>query len=175
MDIKRTTIDGSSEPVTATEVKSYLKIDFTDDDTLIETIISGVREMAEQQTGLSLIPSTIVYFEDSDYDDEIRLPYPEHNDVTEVIQNSEDITADCIITGETEKVVKLPYIYDSITENDYGVKITYTTLGTCPAGVKLALLKAIADIYERRGNTFEGAIAELSENSIAMLTRYMKL
>ena len=168
MDIKRTTIDGSSEPVTATEVKSYLKIDFTDDDTLIETIISGVREMAEQKTGLSLIPSTIVYFEDSDYDDEIRLPYPEHNDVTEVIQNSEDITADCIITGETEKVVKLPYIYD-------GIKITYTTLGTCPAGVKLALLKAIADIYEKRGNTFEGAIAELSENSIAMLTRYMKL
>ena len=168
MDIKRTTIDGSSEPVTATEVKNYLKIDFTDDDTLIETIISGVREMAEQHTGLSLIPSTIVYFEDSDYDDEIRLPYPEHNDVTEVIQNSEDITADCIITGETEKVVKLPYIYD-------GIKITYTTLGTCPAGVKLALLKAIADIYERRGNTFEGAIAELSENSIAMLTRYMKL
>ena len=168
MDIKRTTIDGSSEPVTVTEVKSYLKIDFTDDDTLIETIISGVREMAEQHTGLSLIPSTIVYFEDSDYDDEIRLPYPEHNDVTEVIQNSEDITADCIITGETEKVVKLPYIYD-------GIKITYTTLGTCPAGVKLALLKAIADIYERRGNTFEGAIAELSENSIAMLTRYMKL
>ena len=168
MDIKRTTIDGSSEPVTATEVKSYLKIDFTDDDTLIETIISGVREMAEQKTGLSLIPSTIVYFEDSDYDDEIRLPYPEHNDVTEVIQNSEDITADCIITGETEKVVKLPYIYR-------GIKITYTTLGTCPSGVKLALLKAIADIYERRGNTFEGAIAELSENSIAMLTRYMKL
>ena len=168
MDIKRTTIDGSSEPVTATEVKSYLKIDFTDDDTLIETIISGVREMAEQKTGLSLIPSTIVYFEDSDYDDEIRLPYPEHNDVTEIIQNSEDITADCIITGETEKVVKLPYIYD-------GIKITYTTLGTCPAGVKLALLKAIADIYEKRGNTFEGAIAELSENSIAMLTRYMKL
>ena len=168
MDIKRTTIDGSSEPVTATEVKSYLKIDFTDDDTLIETIISGVREMAEQKTGLSLIPSTIVYFEDSDYDDEIRLPYPEHNDVTEIIQNSEDITADCIITGETEKVVKLPYIYD-------GIKITYTTLGTCPSGVKLALLKAIADIYERRGNTFEGAIAELSENSIAMLTRFMKL
>lgn len=168
MDIKRTTIDESSEPVTATEVKSYLKIDFTDDDTLIETIISGVREMAEELTGLSLIPSTIVYFEDSDYDDEIRLPYPEHNDVTEVIQNSEDITDDCIITGETEKVVKLPYVYD-------GIKITYTTLGTCPAGVKLALLKAIADIYEKRGNTFEGAIAELSENSIAMLTRYMKL
>jgi len=168
MDIKRTTIDGSSEPVTATEVKNYLKIDFTDDDTLIETIISGVREMAEQRTGLSLIPSTIVYFEDSDYDDEIRLPYPEHNAVTAVTQNGEDILSDCIITGETEKVVKLPYIYD-------GIKITYTTLGTCPAGVKLALLKAIADIYERRGNTFEGAIAELSENSIAMLTRYMKL
>lgn len=168
MDIKRTTIDGSSEPVTATEVKNYLKIDFTDDDTLIETIISGVREMAEQKTGLSLIPSTIVYFEDSDYDDEIRLPYPEHNAVTAVTQNGEDILSDCIITGETEKVVKLPYIYD-------GIKITYTTLGTCPAGVKLALLKAIADIYEKRGNTFEGAIAELSENSIAMLTRYMKL
>ena len=168
MDIKRTTIDGSSEPVTATEVKNYLKIDFTDDDTLIETIISGVREMAEQRTGLSLIPSTIVYFEDSDYDDEIRLPYPEHNAVTAVTQNGEDILSDCIITGETEKVVKLPYIYD-------GIKITYTTLGTCPAGVKLALLKAIADIYERRGNTFEGAIAELSENSVAMLTRYMKL
>ena len=168
MDIKRTTIDGSSEPVTVTEVKSYLKIDFTDDDTLIETIISGVREMAEELTGLSLIPSTIVYFEDSDYDDEIRLPYPEHSAVTAVTQNGDDILSDCIITGETEKVVKLPYIYD-------GIKITYTTLGTCPAGVKLALLKAIADIYEKRGNTFEGAIAELSENSIAMLTRYMKL
>lgn len=173
MDIKKTVT--GTEPITANEVKSYLKIDFTTDDTLIGTLITGVREMAEELTGRSFVASTIEYFEDNDYDDEIRLPYPEHSEVTAVTINGDDVLSDCIVTGNKEKVVKLPYIYNGLTADDDGVKITYTTAGTCPTGVKLAMLKAIGDIYENRGNTFEGSIAELSENSIAMLTRFMKL
>ena len=173
MDIKKTAT--GTEPLTATEVKNYLKIDFTEDDTMIGKLITGCREMAEQFTGRSFIESEIEYFDSDNYEKEIRLPYPDHNTITAVTINGSDVLSGCQITGNTEKIVVLPFSYQNIIEDEAGVKITYTTTGNCPDGVKLAILKAIGDIYEQRGNTFEGSVSRLSENSIAMLTRFAKL
>ena len=48
-------VDPASEPVLLIDMKSYLRVDFTDDDDLITTLISAARERAEDVTGRCLI------------------------------------------------------------------------------------------------------------------------
>ena len=163
------TVTGS-EPLTASEVKSYLKIDFSDDDTLIGTIITGVREQIEQFTGLALVEKTIVYF-DEEIDDEIKLPYPAHSAISEVKLNGV-VSTDYVKTGLSQFIIKPNDTALLSDEDDYGVQITYTTSGTCPQAIKNEMLKLLDEKYRNRGNSFEGAISDLSENCYANLAKF---
>ena len=168
MQIKET-ITGS-EPLTSSEVKSYLKIDFSNDDTLIGTLITGVREQIEKFTGLSLIEKTIIYF-DEEIEEEIKLPYPEHDEITEVQINGE-VSTGYIKTGLTQFIIKPNEVQVTGDSDDYGIKITYTTTGNCPQAIKNEMLKLLDEKYRNRGNTFEGAISDLSENCYANLAKF---
>jgi hypothetical protein len=167
MQIKET-ITGS-EPLTSVEVKAYLKVDFTTDDTLIGTLITGVRQHIEQFTGLSLIAKTIEYF-DEEIEEEIKLPHPEHLAITEVKLNNV-VSTSYVKTGLTQFIIKTNDT--SVTgANDYGFYCKYTTTGTCPQAIKNEMLKLLDEKYRNRGNTFEGAISDLSENCYANLAKY---
>lgn len=167
MQIKETVT--GDEPLTVAEVKDALKIDFSNEDALIARLIKGVRAQVELHTGLSLVAKTIEYFDD-EIPDEIKLPYPEHDEITEVRINNE-ITDAYIKTGLTQFIIK-PNVITVGNASDYGIKIIYTTTGNFPDGIDLEILKAIDEKYRNRGNTFEGAIADLSENSYANLAKY---
>lgn len=171
MDISETII--GLEPLNIDEVKNYLKINFDEDDLLLSDMIIAAREQAEKFTGLSLIEKEITLFA-SDYDNEIELPYPAHGEVVEVEINGQDVLANCTILGNKNKSVIVPVVYESISSGD-GVEIIYTTTGDCPAAIKVALLKNIAEWYENRGNSSDNSINQLSENTISILTRFMKL
>lgn len=163
------TVTGS-EPLTTSEVKTYLKIDFSTDDTLIGTLITGVRQAIEQFTGLALVAKTIEYFDD-EIEEEIKLPYPVHATVTEVKLNNV-VSTDYVKTGLTQFIIKPNDTTVTGDSDDYGIKITYTTAGTCPQAIKNEMLKLLDEKYRNRGNTFEGAIADLSENCYANLAKF---
>lgn len=167
MQIKET-ITGA-EPLTSSEVKSYLKIDFTTDDTLIGTLITGVREEIEKFTGLALIAKTIELF-DEEIPEEIRLPYPEHSEIVEVKFNNV-VSTSYFKTGLTQFIL-IPDGITVTTGNDAVMYVKYTCTGTCPSGIKLEMLKLLDEKYRNRGNTFEGSIADLSENCYANLAKY---
>jgi len=167
MQIKFGTV--SVEPVLLAEAKTYLKVDYSDEDTMIQMLISGVREQVELFTGLSIAARTIEYFDD-EIADEIILPYPEHASITELKINGEVSTA-YKKTGLSQFIVYPESTYLT-GENESGIYIKYVTSGTCPAGLKLELLKIIDEKYRNRGNTFEGSISELNENAYANLAKY---
>lgn len=48
----------ATEPVTLTEAKSHLRVDTTDDDTLITELIKAARQVVENNTGRSLVTQT---------------------------------------------------------------------------------------------------------------------
>lgn len=48
----------SVEPVTTSTAKSFLKVDVSTDDTLIDTMITAARELVEQATGRRLVTQT---------------------------------------------------------------------------------------------------------------------
>lgn len=169
MQIKETVT--GSEPLSAAEVNTYLKIDFTTDDTLIGTLITGVRQAIEQFTGRALVAKTIEYFDD-EIDEEIILPFPDHSAVTEVLLNG-IASMDYVKTGLTQFIIKPNDTTVLGDDNDYGIKITYTTSGNCPQAIKNEMLKLLDEKYRNRGNTFEGAISDLSENAYANLAKYV--
>jgi len=53
------TVPVATEPIALTDVKNYLRIDFSDDDTLIGYLITRVRGIAERVTGRALATQTI--------------------------------------------------------------------------------------------------------------------
>lgn len=154
MDITRA-ITGS-EPVTLNEMKSYLKVDFATDDTLITQMIKSARELCEEFTGRSFVESEILWIVEAESGDVIRMPYP---DIYEVFD------ADGV-SFRGVSIVRAIFQYSGTFE------IEYTTAGNCPEGVKLAIMKAVAESYENRENTSDGSLVRLPENTYNLLMRY---
>lgn len=170
MQIKET-ITGS-EPVSVADVKNYLKVDFTTNDTLIASLITGIREQIELFTGLALVAKTVEYFDETIPTKPVKLPFPEHLSIEELKINGE-VSTSYVKTGLSQFIVTLTATTtETSLINDAGFYIKYKCTGTCPSGIKLEILKAIDEKYRNRGNTFEGAIADLSENSYANLAKY---
>lgn len=82
------------EPVTATELKTFARIDTTSEDTLIEGFIKTARQAAEEWMGRALLEQTITmkmdFWPDTDY---IELPRPPLLSVTGVYTLDEDDAA----------------------------------------------------------------------------------
>lgn len=168
MQIKET-ITGLTEPITLTEAKNYLKVDFTTDDTLIGLLITSVREQAEKYTGLSLIAKTLELFND-EIPETITLPYPEHSEVTEVKLNGV-VTTGYYKTGLTQFILSFTEITNTTVDNS-GLYVKYKCSGSCPSGLKALMLKEIDEAYRNRGNYFEGSIQALSNNFYASAAKY---
>ena len=49
----------ASEPITLTEAKNFLRVDHSDDDTLISALITAARQMCEQYTRRILVTTTV--------------------------------------------------------------------------------------------------------------------
>lgn len=49
----------SSEPLTAAQVKAQTRVDFSDDDTLIDRLITAARSHVEKRTGTILVSQTV--------------------------------------------------------------------------------------------------------------------
>ncbi len=163
-----------AEPIDLATAKSWLKVDFTDEDDLITLLIGEIRGLAEEVAGRSFVTKTITYFE-TDRDiikDWIKLPYPDHNAITEVILDGGEVTSDSYsVTGFKQKYIKITgAVTTSDTLNDSGLKVTYTVLATLPKGFKMAMLCEIAEKYERRGNTSEQSANKLSSSFMSYIS-----
>lgn len=159
-----------AEPLLLADVKTYLKVDYTDEDALITSLITAVRQKIEEYTGLALVVKTVEVFLPY-LPEEVKLPFPEHDSITEIKLNGIASTG-YTVKGLAQFIVKPNLVFDSsaIEENSFYAK--YTTTGNCPEAIKQEMLRLIDEKYRNRGNTFEGSIAELSENTYANLAQF---
>jgi len=153
-----------NEPWTLSDVKNYLKVDTSADDTLITTLISAARQAAESYLNMALITQTITEKLD-------RLNSPTlYLSVSPVISVSNFQYADSQNTTQTftstnyvvdtfSKPARLSLAYGKTWPTLYGnindVTITYTAgFGTeasgVPTQIRQAMLMMIADSYDNR-------------------------
>lgn len=151
--------DDVTEPVTRSEVKAHLRIDSTDDDLYLDSLITYARQIIENYTYTSLVEKEITltiafknrisgynsYFVEPFYF-WTELPYGPVQSIDDVLDKQEQvITEDRYYTRGNGFMQWSGNFTEPIT-------ITYTAgYETLPPQLKLALLSEIAFRYENRG------------------------
>lgn len=173
------TSDPSEEPVSLAEAKSHLRVDVSDDDTLIEGLIKAARIYVENATRRALVTQTWQLDLDDwpsagkmpTATDEIALPRPPLGSVTSVVYVDSD--------GDSNTFSADDYDVDTVTEPGrivlgYGktwptatlrpmspIAVTYVAgygdAADVPQHVKQMMLMLLAHWYENREATITGA------------------
>jgi uncharacterized phiE125 gp8 family phage protein len=153
-----------NEPWTLAEVKSYLKIDDSNEDSMLNTLIKGARMVAESYLNQGLITQTVTEKLDRLGDPTIYLSVSPVLAVSSFqYANSENTTATFAATDYVvdtfSKPARLNIGYGKTWPTLYGnindVTITYTVgYGTessaVPFQIRQAILLMVADTYENR-------------------------
>lgn len=148
------------EPVTLEEAKEYMMIegfqdtddstpvDFDDDNTLIENIITSSREAVEKFTGLSLISKTLTVTL-TNKAGMIELPYGPIGDITSLSdQDGTAISTDnYTIIGTKFKRLKSPLYENMVIVYECGYDVA-----DVPESLRQAILIEVLYRYENRGN-----------------------
>lgn len=158
--------------VTSAEAKSFMRVDYTTDDTIIDLLIQAAYDAFEAYTNRSLRTYDIVAVWEQ-YGASVDLPYAPVTSVTTVEYRFEDGTNNDVTSiweqvGDQIRVLKPE-------EVAYGNRlvVTYSTgYASIPNKLKLGLLKWIATNYEDRQNTAEMSISEVPGSSKELWADY---
>lgn len=137
-----------AEPLTIAELKSWMKISFTDDDVLIGELISSAREYLEQYTGLSLAQREITVV--ADIEDDFKLPYGPAQSITAVYKRWSSSWVDADIDVDYEKIEDIfrPYFVGMY-------KIVYVGgYSDLPYALEQDIKNLVAFGYQNRGINF---------------------
>jgi hypothetical protein len=141
VDVEDSGAPAVTEPVTLPEVKNFCKVDVSEDDTLIEMLITACRLECEQLTNIGFVNREVVLIQNNG-NGGAYLPLGPNGAVSEVIDYETVITT-AKFSGTAFKQILEPWS-DRLT-------ITYNTgYTTLPQNLKLALLECIFYRYDER-------------------------
>ena len=170
-----TITDRPAACVSVAEVKSWLRIDHTADDTLIEsTIIPAAQDLIEQATGLCLSGDTVVIAQwdaASNLNGTLELPLSPFDTmieltVNDVVMEDGEYTINGhdlypILDVQSGVAVKAEYL------SGFAVDTGYNT-GKLPPALKMLVLNQAAYMYENRG---DGKLSPEVQKGILLYTR----
>lgn len=137
-----------AEPLTVAELKSWMKISFSDDDVLISELISSAREYLEQYTGLSLAQREITCI--CDLEDDFDLPYGPVASITDVYKRWGSTWEDAEVDIDYEQIGDIFRVY---FQGMY--KIVYVGgYSDLPFALEQDIKNLVAYGYQNRGINF---------------------
>ena len=158
----------AAEPVSVSEAKSHLRVDISDDDTLIGTLITAARVHVEQHLKRALVTQTWELVLDGfPASPEIRLPMPPLASVTSISYTDKDGGAGSVSSGDYvvdidrepgRIVLKNGKSWPSaVLKEAAGVRIKYVAgygnAAAVPQPIKQAILLLVGTLYENREDT----------------------
>ena len=154
MSSYKITVQATTEPVTLAEAKAQLRVDHTDEDTLINQYIKAARQHAERFTGLSLAAQTVqLVYTGSDLTIELPLsPVASIASVTDGT-NALEYTSDLLAIPATVTLTTVPV----------GMVASYVTSPLVEADIKLAMMLLIHAMYDNRGMPEQVVIERIEE------------
>lgn len=175
------------EPVDLEETKTFLRIDGTDDDILVSSLITAARIHIETTIGKILITENWSYFKDKwpsegiihlplsplQSVDEIRI----HNNGSYEILSLEDYSTD-IVSSQPRVKLSSPSAPTQTNDELNHIEVRFTagfgnTQNDIPKDLRQALLMLTAHWYERREPVgFGGSFNEIPTTISALLTNY---
>jgi uncharacterized phiE125 gp8 family phage protein len=169
--------DPSVEPVTLAEAKLYLRVDTSNDDTLITDLITSARQMAENWLRRSLITQTWKLSYDDGIPQMVWLPMGIVSSISSVVVFNQDGSSSTIAptTYWLNAAQNALTMYQRIS--GFRVEITYVagygaTSASVPKPIKQGILTHIANLYDCRG---EESNAMLPEQTAALYMPYREV
>lgn len=159
------TVAPSSSPVTLAEAKSQCRIDTSDEDTLIQTLIDAATAHLDGWSGVlgrCIITQTWT-FGLADWQDKIRLPFPDISSVTINYVDADGVSqsvASLLFELVDDALGSAVWFKGAFTQpslySDQQEPITITIVAgygaasNVPASVKQAILLLVGHLYENR-------------------------
>lgn len=153
---------------TLANVKEYLRITDTNDDTLLQKILTRTSEWIQKYCNRTFIATTYTEYYDGDGSNELLLDQFPVNSITSCYDDTDrEYGADTAITV-TDLIIKDAglIVYDDgfFNKGDHNIKITYNAgYTTIPADLELACIKLVASEYllgQGAINVVEGVIVD---------------
>ncbi len=161
--------DLGQPPITLAEAKAQLIVDFSDDDTLITSLLTKATRAVESHCNISIIYQRIELT--ADFTEEWHLPWGPvvgvESVLTPVGNQGSGPTAYTVDTAD--------WGLDGDDFNPKGcrrMRITYTAGNYCPDDLKQVILEVLTFMYENRGKT---ADAGKMEDILAKADSYRNL
>ena len=146
----------AAEPISTADMKTYLKVDYSDDDDIIDELITTARKMVENYIQRKVGSQTLKAYWTA-YGKYVRLPFAPVNSVTTVKtiekDNTETLTVntDYFLLGDDQD----KYLEMS-TWGKIGLEVVYTAgYSTVPNEILIAIKRTVARYYEFRGDDVE--------------------
>jgi uncharacterized phiE125 gp8 family phage protein len=166
----------AAEPISLAEAKNHLRVDYVDDDHLIQSQIIAVREYAETSTNRAFVTQTWKYVLDAfpalpqsslswqDNFDQFRIPFPPLQSVTSIVWidqngNSNTIPPANYIVDATSEPARVALNVGQIWPADTlqpiaGVQVTFTAgygaPGRVPESLKQMMKLLLGAWYQNR-------------------------
>lgn len=143
--------ESGTELVSAADFKTYAKIGYSDEDSLITGLITSARQQIEAECNISLMDYTNVLII-ANLGDTIDLPYPGTvHTITSVEVMASDFTYSTIDTDNYSLSGSRLMIYSTCDTH----RITYTVTQKTDQGIKDAIKARVLAMYEHRGDDEE--------------------
>jgi uncharacterized phiE125 gp8 family phage protein len=160
--------------LTAAEAKTHTRIDFSEDDTLVDSFILSATLWVQKLLNRALITQTVIA-EWSSVGYDVPLPYAPVSSITTVQTVSDDgtLTALTLNSGYHVRngIIKV--------QTSLGLRVTYqagygAASTDVPAPIKTAIKRLVNNMYDRRDDeVFETNIDQISFGTSALLHPYL--
>lgn len=166
LDYKITT-DLASEPIAASEAKTHMKIDYTDEDTLITSLITVARQQLEKWSGLAFGEKTVKVYMKS-HRLTVDFPIVPVSAVTSVKVNAGETTEDTLTAGDHYFLRGVSDKKLDVYNHYNGLEVIYTTsaLADIPfsESIKAAVKAQVAHLYEHRGDAEAAGLSPVAKS-----------
>jgi len=165
------------EPITLDEAKLYLRIDNTDNDTLVNDLIVAARMIAESWLKVSLISQAWKLAYDYGIPNSVWLPMGPVNAITSVVVINRDGSTQAADSGSYYlNAAQNALVLDSV-QIGFQIQITYAAgygddATTIPKPIKQGMLAHIAALYDSRGEAGE---MDLPQQTVALYTPFREV
>jgi len=161
-DIKINSVTGS-EIVTTQNVKDFVRIDTSADDTIIDRMITTARIWCENYIGKDIVAKNRTFYL-QEVDDRFTLPFAPVASISSVTSEGTAVNYDTY--GLDDTVIEI----GTLPADE--VKVTYITTGLTDDIIKDAILHLVATMYDYRADFIEGNVNEVPVKTKTLLQSF---